>query len=149
MMKPAVRYREIAHASPEYQAALRLRDEMLRRPLGMRLADEDLSDETEFTHIVGKDGDGVIVACMSLKPLAEGVLKMQQVAVSVHRQGEGIGRELVEFAEGLAKRAGADLIVLHAREAVIGFYEKLGYKRVGERFTEIGVPHFKAEKRLR
>ena len=132
----------------DYQAALLLRDELLRRPLGLSLFDEDLTVETDYLHLVAKDEEGVVLAYLHLKPLGDGVLKMQQVAVAEHLQGKGIGRELVQFAEGIARENCAREIVMHAREVVIGFYEKLGYRRVGERFDEIGTPHFKAEKRL-
>ena len=37
---------------------------------------------------------------------------------------------------------------MHARMTAVGFYAKLGYTRVGDGFTEVGIPHVKMEKRL-
>ena len=84
-------FREIDHGSAEYEAALRLRDEILRRPLGMSLFDEDLSAEGDFLHIAGFDDQGNPVAYLHLKPHGDAVLKMQQVAVAEALQGRGIG----------------------------------------------------------
>jgi predicted GNAT family N-acyltransferase len=39
-------------------------------------------------------------------------------------------------------------IALHARETAVGFYEKLGYVVSGERFTEVGIPHWYMQKNM-
>ena len=39
---------------------------------------------------------------------------------------------MMKFAEILARDKGYKKLVMHARETAIGFYEKLGYKVVGE-----------------
>jgi predicted GNAT family N-acyltransferase len=39
-------------------------------------------------------------------------------------------------------------MVLHARETAVPFYLKLGYEVVGGQFEEVGIPHFKMEKKL-
>jgi hypothetical protein len=37
---------------------------------------------------------------------------------------------------------------MHARKTALGFYEKLGYSRQGEEFTEVTIPHYIMEKAL-
>ena len=74
---------------------------------------------------------------------------MRQVAVASTWQGKGIGSMLVAESEKTASRLGFSLITLHARESAVPFYERLGYGRVGERFEEVTIPHFKMEKMLR
>jgi predicted GNAT family N-acyltransferase len=37
---------------------------------------------------------------------------------------------------------------MHARKTAMGFYEKLGYEKIGDEFTEVTIPHYKMEKRL-
>ncbi len=73
---------------------------------------------------------------------------MRQVAVPNKRRGHGVGRDLVKFAEALVWAECGDEIFLHSREPVVGFYEALGYERVGESFAEIGIPHQRMRKRL-
>lgn len=141
-------FREIAHGGEDYHAACRLRDRILRRPLGMNLFDEDLAAEEGYVHLAGFDRGGALVAYLHLKPLGDGLMKMQQVAVDEAWQGRGIGRGLAQSAEALAAGRGAEEIVLHARASIAGFYDALGYRREGERFLEIGIEHWRMRKVL-
>ena len=43
--------------------------------------------------------------------------------------------------------AGVTFFVLHARQNAAGFYEKSGYRAVGDLFTEVGRPHLRMERR--
>ena len=40
-----------------------------------------------------------------------------------------------------------DEIYLHAQESVVEFYTPLGFKKIGERFFEADIPHWKMIKR--
>lgn len=73
---------------------------------------------------------------------------MMQVAVDTIYQGEGIGKELVKYAEKRAKEAGYSKIVMHAMLSVVGFYEKMGYKIEGDTFDEQGITFMKVVKDL-
>ena len=71
-----------------------------------------------------------------------------QVAVDPVYQGEGIGRQLVSYAEKRAQEAGFTKIVMHAMLSVVNFYEKLGYKQEGDLFEEQGLTFAKMVKKL-
>lgn len=73
---------------------------------------------------------------------------MRQVAVVRELRGQGIGKALVAYAEALARKLGYRRMILHARETAVGFYEKLGYSRVGDRFEEVTIAHWTMEKHL-
>lgn len=136
--------------SPEYDRMVRLRTEVLRKPLGLVFTEEQLSSEYDSYHIGAFSVDEVaLTGCMILTPMSNGDMKMRQVAVDPTLQGQGIGQRMVEFAEVFAARQGAHQIVLHARENAISFYEKLGYKIDKEPFTEVGIPHRFMSKNLR
>jgi len=79
----------IEFATPQFDVALRLRDQVLRKPLKM-----------EF------------------------------------------------YPEDIARRNGCSKFELHARDTAVRFYEKMNYTTVGEKFTEVGIPHYKMEKKL-
>lgn len=49
---------------------------------------------------------------------------------------------MVKYSEDLTREFGYEEIVLHARETAVPFYEPLGYTRVGDRFTEVTIPHW-------
>ncbi|QDH21479.1 GNAT family N-acetyltransferase [Saccharibacillus brassicae] len=148
-----IEVRRIAFGTAEYELALKLRDEVLRRPLGLSIADDDLSGEEAALHIGAfarrrGGAEARLVGTLLLRAAGEGALQMKQVAVDEALRGTGTGRQLVRFAEALAARQGYGEIVLHARETAAPFYDKLGYAREGERFEEIGIPHYSMRKPL-
>lgn len=146
-MIDAIQVRQIAYGSVEYAESLRLRNEVLRRPLGMDLANDDLSGDVGALHIGAFAGER-LVGILLLRTVGEGVLQMKQVAVDESLRGQSVGRKIVEYAETLAAAQGCAEIVLHAREVAVPFYEKLGYAREEERFEEIGIPHYVMNKKL-
>ena len=137
----------IEHDSGEYEEAVALRDEVLRKPLGLSYDPTELAGEKDSFHFALREGTE-LVACLVLKPLNEHCIKMRQLAVRESYQGKGVGRELVNYAESFAKGRGNEEIVLHARETARGFYEKLGYEAEGDSFTEVGLPHLVMRKKF-
>ncbi|MFH5803248.1 GNAT family N-acetyltransferase [Alienimonas sp. DA493] len=140
-------FRQIAFGSDDYRQEYDLRDEVLRRPLGHRLADDDLSGEAEQWHL-GLFEAGELRACVVAVPLADGGAKLRQMAVRPEAHGRGLGRRLMEAVERDLKGRGFVNVTLHARATAVGFYEKLGYRRVGDEFIEVTLPHFVMQKRL-
>jgi predicted GNAT family N-acyltransferase len=53
---------------------------------------------------------------------------------------------MVERSEAIAREHGFTDMILHARESAVPFYERLGYERVGERFEEVSIPHWRMRK---
>ena len=135
--------REVAHGSPEYLAAVELRRDVLRRPLGLDYSEAQLAAEASQVHLVayGSLEGGEALGCMSLGRRPDGSGQIRQAAVRHDQQGRGVGRLLVEALETAARRRGDPRIVLHARCPVIGFYERLGYRVEGPEFDEVGIPH--------
>lgn len=143
----SIQVRQVDYGSVEYAESLRLRNEVLRRPLGMDLANDDLSGDVGERHIAAFAGER-LVGILLLRSIGEGVLQMKQVAVDESLRGRSVGRRMVEYAETFAAAQGCGEIVLHAREVAVPFYEKLGYAREEERFEEIGIPHYVMNKKL-
>jgi len=142
-----VALRVIPHNSHAYDAAVALRYMLLRKPLGLEFSVDQLRAEADSRHI-GCYVDGILVGCVVLKPIDVGLIQMRQLAVDEKMQGMGIGRLIVEYSETLAKTLGFHEITLHARETAVVFYERLGYAKVGTRFTEITLPHWVMVKAL-
>jgi predicted GNAT family N-acyltransferase len=137
----------VEHGSGEYEETVALRDEVLRKPLGLSYDPAELAGEKDSFHFALREGTE-LVACLVLKPLDERCIKMRQLAVRESYQGKGVGRELVNYAESFAKGRGNQEIVLHARETARGFYEKLGYEAEADSFTEVGLPHLIMRKKF-
>jgi predicted GNAT family N-acyltransferase len=139
--------RQIEHKSKEYEAGLVLRDEILRKPIGLCLAGEDLSGEENDIHIGAFDGDQ-LVGILILTKIDDNETQMRQVAVAQEYQGSGIGKLLVNFCEQSARDHEFKCIRLHARITAVEFYKYMNYTIVGDMFTEIGIPHYEMEKYL-
>jgi len=139
---------EIAFGSPAYQATVALRGSILRKPLGLSFDPDELAAEGTEIHMAAYDDSGHLTGCLVLKPLTGDKLKMRQVAVATHLQGTGVGRVLVEASERLARERGFAFMELNARDTAIPFYLRLGYHRIGEPFTEVGILHLKMGKAL-
>ena len=137
----------IAHNSPEYQDMVALRYRVLRKPLGLIYTPEQLAAEASDT-LHAAFLNNVLVGSLILTRQSEDVVQMRQVAVDSASQGQGIGRALVAFAEQTARGQGGKTLVLHAREAVLPFYLKLGYEACGEPFEEVTLPHVEMRKTL-
>lgn len=130
-------------ATPTYQQAIELRDRVLRQPLGMSIADDPLEEEYNQIHIAAVDAHGKLWGTASLLPTNKGY-KLRQMAVSVEKQGKGIGAQILAEAERLAQQNQKHLYC-HAREVALGFYQKRNWNPVGDKFEEVGVPHYLCE----
>lgn len=139
---------KIEFGTPEYDEAVQLRYEVLRKPLGLVFAPEQLAAEYSDYHLAAFTADGLLVGYLNLTPLDDRTIKMRQVAVAPGQQGRGIGNALVAASEDLARRLGFRSMTLHARETAVPFYLRAGYSVAGDRFEEVTIPHFKMEKQL-
>jgi predicted GNAT family N-acyltransferase len=139
----------IVFASPEYDEAVALRYEVLRKPLGLVFTQEELNAENNEFHFGCYNTEQILCGCLTYHIYSATTLKMRQVAVKSALQGIGIGRLLVENTENWASNAGWKTIILHARLSAVPFYEKLKYVVDGDEFEEVGVPHYKMWKKLK
>lgn len=137
----------IDHGTPEYEQMVKLRDEILRKPLGLHFTPEELEKEKDNLLIAAYEDEQMLGCAMLVEEDPETV-RLRQMAVPQNLQGKGIGRALMNFAENLARDRGYKKITMHARKNAAGFYEKMGYKKVGGEFMEITIPHFLMEKEL-
>ncbi len=144
-----INIRQFDFATPEYDQSIVLRDAILRKPLNLSFQVSDLEKEYDSIHLGAFNQLNQIIGCLVLKPLADGNYKMRQVAVAQEVQGNGVGSMLVKASESLLKRLSAKSIELNARDVAIPFYLKLDYKKVGREFEEVGIKHFRMEKKLK
>ncbi|HEX9139325.1 MAG TPA: GNAT family N-acetyltransferase [Steroidobacteraceae bacterium] len=138
---------EVPYASAFYEQFKALRDDVLRRPLGLRLSEADVAGEAEMIHVAALEGD-VLLGGLILKPLAADRFKLRQMVVTPAAQRRGIGRQLVQTAEAIARARGIRTVELHARALACDFYAKLGYRIEGPLFLEVNISHFKMVRTL-
>jgi N-acetylglutamate synthase-like GNAT family acetyltransferase len=139
--------KQIDHGSNDYLQMINLRDNILRRPLGLTFSHDELMAEINDVLIVCKDDDTIVGCCIFTK-IDNETVRLRQMAVADNMQRRGVGASIINFAENLAKDKGYTKIILHARDAVIGFYEKFGYSISGTQFIEVNIPHHLMQKSL-
>jgi predicted GNAT family N-acyltransferase len=137
----------IEHGSPEYQQMLDLRNSVLRKPLGLEFDPVELEQESHDILIGAFEEEDILGCCMLIEENPS-TLRLRQMAVYNERQGKGIGRAMMNFAENLARDRGYKALNMHARKNAVGCYEKMGYQVASEEFTEVTIPHVVMEKKL-
>jgi len=127
-----------------------LRHAVLRpgRPVSYSVYSED-----EGAVHVGAWDDDMLVGCVTVfpqpwpgndvaapQPMA---WRLRGMAVDPSQQGTGVGR--LVLAEGItaARQGSAPLLWANARTSALGFYERMGWRVVGEEFiaSDSGLPH--------
>jgi predicted GNAT family N-acyltransferase len=141
-------FKKIDFKSDDYEDECALRDEVLRRPLGLSLYDENLSGEGAQLHFGLFDSNNTLSACVIAVPVSVHEVKLRQMAVKSDCQGQGIGRGILDDVEKFHENQSVVVFSLHARLSAIGFYEKSGYVVTGDEFIEVGIPHVKMVKRI-
>lgn len=140
---------DIEFGSSRYNELVELRYKILLEPLGLKFLDSFRPEEAKYLHLGCVESlDNRLVGGLILAPIDDETIRMMQVAVDTIYQGEGIGRELVKYAEKRAKEAGYSKIVMHAMLSVVGFYESLGFQHKGDAFEEQGITFMKMVKEL-
>jgi len=141
-----VRFEIIQHGSDAYVAGVRLRDDILRNPMGVVTTEGDMAAERVLMHVAGFAGSELCATCV-LVPEGQAV-RMKRVAVAASFRDKGIGTAMLRFCEAHAKEMGATELYAHARETAVRFYEKAGYIVEGDYFDEVGIPHLLVRKTL-
>jgi len=145
----AMVFREIEFGSSDFKKECELRHRVLRIPIGRSLYDENLDMERNQLHFGLFDDQQTLVACVIAVLLSATESKIRQMAVSAEFQKQGHGRRVITSLEEYLSKIKCRKVLLHARASALGFYEKLGYAKVGAEFMEVGLPHFRMEKDLK
>jgi predicted GNAT family N-acyltransferase len=139
-------FKEITHKSPEWTDAVRLREKILREPLGSRFTDQELEEEKYHFQIAGFLDDAIIATAVLVPEGDE--MKMQRVVVTENLRSLNIGSDMMRFCENFASDKNFKVMYCHARDSAVNFYTKNGYTGIGDYFDEDGIPHLKMRKKL-
>ncbi|MCI1189991.1 GNAT family N-acetyltransferase [Hymenobacter sp. DH14] len=138
----------------EWAAYYALRYAVLRQPWQQPPGSERVpaDDEPGTIHallLAEAAGAPEALAVGMLQPTGPGQGQIRFMAVAPEAAGTGAGRCVVAYLEEQARAVGIREIVLHSREAAMGFYKKLGYAVVEPSHVLFGViPHFLMQKQL-
>lgn len=142
-----VKLRLLKHKSPVYEKMIELRLNVLLEPIGVPATYIEREQEKDDL-LIGAFNEDILVGCCVLTPGNKDVIQLRQMAVLTALHGKGVGAAIVEFAEDIAASNGFKILMMHARSVVVDFYRKCGYEIVGDEFEEVGIKHYKMQKKL-
>jgi predicted GNAT family N-acyltransferase len=155
MADPSIR---ITHFDPEkdpgdFHAALAIREVVFIEEQSVPESIERDAEDARAWHVLAWDGPhavgtGRLVEIDAPEGKAGRWGQIGRMAVLTANRKHGIGASILGELEEEAKRRGLAGVKLHAQVAAMGFYEKMGYRRVGDEFEEAGMPHVEAHKSL-
>lgn len=132
----------VPYDSLAQKETIKLRDKVLRKPLGLVFFAEQLQKEKDDVHIAAYLDDK-LVGCLLLHQSSNTHLKMRQVAVDPDCQKKGVGNQMIVFCHAYGRANNFNVIYCHARDTAKLFYEKNGYEVIGDSFEEVGLKHWK------
>jgi ribosomal protein S18 acetylase RimI-like enzyme len=126
----------------EWDLYFNLRYEVLRAPWNQPRGTERNEGDETAEHFAFFEEDEIIgVGRLDFTPNHGSQIRF--MAVDNRYQGRGIGRQLMEHMEGIARNKGCKETILHAREIALPFYEKLGYSITEKSHLLFGeIQHF-------
>ena len=132
----------------EWENYFNFRWEMLRKPIGMskQTVKDDLEKESYHLMVVNKKDEVIGSGRLHFNNKKEGQIRYMAVSDSIQRKG--LGTSIVLKLEIMAKKKGAQEMVLNARENAINFYLSLGYKEIEPYQSDTDIPHTTMSKEL-
>lgn len=101
-------------------------------------------DAPGTVHLAAIDQGGRVLGVGSFYE-EDGDVKLRGMAVDPEAQGSGAGRAILEAAH---ERYRGRLLWASCRDSALGFYERLGWRVVGEGYDTPHGPHHRGEIRL-
>ncbi len=143
---PVIEVRTVVTAD-DREAAYGVRRRVFQDEQGVPPELEFDGDDAGAVHVVATAG-GAVIGTGRLVVHAE-YAKVGRMAVLRGWRGNGAGRAILRALMAEAVEHGSARIALHAQVHAIGFYERSGFRIVGDEFDEAGIPHRRMERTLR
>jgi len=96
--------------------------------------------EEESTHFLLTDNK-IPIATARYRKTKFGI-KMERFAVLANKRGKGYGLMILKHMIKDTNKIKA-IKYLHAQVQVVEFYEKVGFKKIGDKFDEVRIMHYK------
>jgi predicted GNAT family N-acyltransferase len=137
---------KIAETRAEIAEAMGIRREVFIQGQGVPENFDQDGLDNECKHVLLKI-DGEPIATARLRPLGDGRMKIERMAVKESFRSKGYGRKILEFIEGYARGQGIKELVLSSRWHARGFYMRAGFIESGKPFNDgIGEKHIEMRK---
>lgn len=126
----------------EWDSYFNLRYQVLRAPWNQPRGSERNEGDASAEHFAFFENEQII-GVGRLDFTVNLGSQIRFMAVDDRYQGKGIGRQLMEHMENIARNKGCKETILHAREIALPFYEKLGYQNTEKSHLLFGeIQHY-------
>lgn len=133
----------------DLQKALQIRKEVFVQEQGVPLEDEFDEYDTlngQCEHILVYYNEEAVGT--GRFRIIDGLGKAERICVLKAYRKFGLGKEVINALEEIAKEKNFSKIRLHGQTQAEGFYKKLGYQTLSDVFMEDGIPHVLMVKEL-
>lgn len=136
-MKYSIKF--IRSSDSEFKAVKNIRSSVFTREQGADAVSEfdELDDKADFALIYEADNP---VATARLVMTDKG-FKIGRIAVLKEYRGRGLGDLVVRAVLDKAFEQGTACVCVDAQNYAVPFYEKIGFKVIGEEILDRGLPH--------
>ncbi len=130
---------------PQDREALQLvREQVFVQEQGVPLELEWDGRDAQAFHLLVEDRRGNPIGTARLLPGGH----IGRMAVVRPWRGRGVGTALLRAMVEEGRRRGLERLVLNAQLEAVPFYERAGFRALGEVFEDAGIPHRRMELRL-
>lgn len=137
-----------AKTDEEFELMYDLRWRVLRKSWNRPRGSEKDEEEPISRHFIAI-ADNKIIGTARYHKINEKVGRIRYLAVDEHYRKRGVGSSLMEAIDLTARGHNLKYLVLSARETAAKFFEKLGYKKMGEGKLLFGeIKHYKMAKKF-
>jgi len=131
----------ISNAPFNRAAALALRQASFVTERGIpRDVEFDDRDTPERLYVVAYQRPELPVGTLRLEPQSAMEMRFGRVCTSQQLRGQGIGRQVLQAGEAWAKKHGFLSGLIDGELTAKSFYERCGYRVIGDPFDEDGAP---------
>jgi len=133
----------------EFDDYFDLRWRILRAPWNQPRGSEKDELENKSFHIMVCDKNNIIAGIGRLHFNTKLKAQIRYMAVAPGHEGKGAGKLVVATLEQHARKKGAEIIMLHAREQTVEFYKKINYKIIEKSYLLFGsIQHYLMQKQI-
>jgi ElaA protein len=127
----------------EYLDILHLRTALFVVEQDCPYQEVDIKDKSSF-HLFGKNSNGEVIAVTRILPkgISYAEVSIGRVALKMEYRGKGIADILLQKSlEFIEKEFGENRVRISAQTYLLNYYQKHGFKPVGEEYLEDNIPH--------
>lgn len=126
-MNNIIKIERILLSSNEYNESLKLREQILRIPLGLTISAKQIKNEktSNHYHFIAKQ-DNHVVAALTMKVNANSI-QTCQIATDKNYREKGFGKKILNFGEKYLSSFYKKEFVVFSRLSALKFYIKCDY----------------------